>query len=161
MLKRFVCYIPFCRAEMVNKKVLLRENERGIPPVLYPVHGMSCWRERVSLSGSWLGGEGGTPILVLAGVGEEGTLALRPDWGTSTQPGPGDGYLPPPPLPSLSPPLPGQDQNIGTPPPERTWDQRPGTSGPGYPLPSPDWQTHTCENSNFPHPSDAGGNNKL
>ena len=50
----------------VNKKVLLRENARGLPPAAYPVRDLS-----------YLGdGGGGYPILVLAGGGGYQVLVL-------------------------------------------------------------------------------------
>ena len=101
----------------------MRENTRGVPPAPYPVCGMSCLgRMGILLSWSWLGrgwvplswtslgnGGGGTPVLVLARVGER-TWYQRPrvplpkgrawdqrPWGTPRK-GPGTrdrGYPPP------------------------------------------------------------------
>ena len=63
-------------------------NSSGIPPALYPVHGISCRgrgysvlaREVGTLSWFWLEGEGGTPV-------------LRPDLGAPPKPGPGQAPL--------------------------------------------------------------------
>ena len=100
----------------INKKVLLHESVRGVPPVPYPVHGMSCWGRGVPLSCSWPVGEG-TPVLVLARGVPQSAPDLGPDLGTSPQS-----------------PAPGQDQDRGTPSlPQRgpgtrvwegTWDLR-------------------------------------
>ena len=42
---------------LTNKKILWRENARGVPPTMYTVHALSCVRVPQSLPG-------GTPVLV-------------------------------------------------------------------------------------------------
>ena len=43
-----------------NMEVLLRENVRGMPPTLYPVHGMPCWRKGGWGTVGWGWSGGGT-----------------------------------------------------------------------------------------------------
>ena len=83
---------------MKNRKVLLRENARGVLPMPYPVRGVSCQEQ---------GAEG---YLCPAGEGWEGRRYSCPGpWGGE---GPGD-------TPVLPTPPPGQNQNRGTPSPPR------------------------------------------
>ena len=60
----------------LNKKVLLRENARGVPTAAYPVHGWSC---------PVGGGGGGIPVLAKGTPTLEYPLRKRPGtshWGT-------------------------------------------------------------------------------
>ena len=132
----------------------------GVPLVLVrghtPCHGWGGtsypgWGVPLVLAGGYLPvlAKGVPPVLVggctpvLGWTGDR--TGVSPPWaGLSIGPVTGRGYSPPP----------GKDLGPETMKGPRTWDQRPwGT------LPPPCGQTHTCENSTFPHPSDAGGDN--
>ena len=107
-----------------------------------PVHGLSC-----------LGGGGGGVVQSPLGLGYSPSQGV---FQSGEPPQLGQGY------PSLER---IQDQRLGMElgpetgvPPEGTWDQRMGRNmGPDTGV-HPCGQTHTFENTIFPHPSDAVGN---
>ena len=90
---------------MKNKKVLLRENARGIPTAKYPVLGLShCGRVGVPQSWPRRGGypspgwEGEYPWLALRFLPPTGTgVAPGQAWVPLVQKGPGTTEVPPPP----------------------------------------------------------------
>ena len=123
------------------------KNARGIPPTQYPIHDVFY------LGGGKGEGGGGTPVLVLA-RGKEHTpvLVLARGRGAPVlvvagaqlsldQIGAPPSFSPIPPL-SLTrtrtwvspPPQKGPGTRDRGTPQERTWDQRPGISSPGYPI---------------------------
>ena len=119
---------PSCPVNILNKKVLLHESARGIPPAPCPFRDMGGGgvgdREGVPVSWSWLRGGGDT--LSWSWLGWGGTPALGPDWGTPQKGPQGSevrGY-----------PSPGKDlepETRGTPPPRKgpvTRDQWAGLS---------------------------------